>query len=106
MDSEACFRVTLQSHDKSEVTFTATGGRSIARSAANAGYRLTTGCLQGRCAICRAQLISGKVGPARRPSRNAVGDPLRRADGCILLCSVSPLSDVVVAPLSPWDGDP
>ena len=95
-------RVTLVAPDATTANFAAASGRSIVKSAQSAGYELTTGCLQGRCAICRARLLSGTVAALRRPSPNAIGDAAHRADGCVLLCSVGPLSDVVLAPLSPW----
>ena len=96
------FRVLIQDQDGAQAEFTSAPGRALARAAAAAGIVLTTGCLQGRCAICRARLLSGSVTPVRRPSANAVGNPAERADGCVLLCSVAATSDVVVAPLSPW----
>jgi ferredoxin len=102
IDNSTTFEVTLRAGDDREVRFAAAAGRSIVKSAALAGYILTTGCLQGRCAICRSRLISGQVGAARRRSKHAVSDPANRPDGCVLLCSVSPLSDVIVEPLSPW----
>lgn len=100
--SDESFTVTLLGEPDERVSFPASAGRSIVRAAAAAGYELTTGCLQGRCAICRARLLSGEVGVLRRRSKNAVGDPADRPDGCVLLCSVAPRSDVVVEPLGPW----
>lgn len=96
------FRVVLEGEAGVRVEFEAAPGRALARAAAAAGIVLTTGCLQGRCAICRARLLSGSVAPVRRPSVHAVGNPADRADGCVLLCSVAATSDVVVAPLGPW----
>jgi ferredoxin len=100
--NEPAFNVVLTGADGQEVRFVASRGRSIVKSAALAGYMLTTGCLQGRCAICRARLLEGDVGVLRKHSKNAVGDPASRHDGCVLLCSVGPRSDVVLEPLSPW----
>ena len=80
----------------------AAAGRSLVKAAQLAGIELTSGCLQGRCAICRARLLAGKVGALRRPSPHAVGDPVQRADGHVLPCSVGALSDIVLAPASPW----
>ena len=95
------FKVTLIHHGE-RTEFAASAAQSIARSAEAVGVILTTGCRQGRCAICRARLVSGSVAGVRRRSPNAVGDPAHRADGCVLLCSVAPTSDVVIAPRSPW----
>ena len=96
------FRVSLTSETQDAIEFDAPAGRSIVKSAAAAGYSLTTGCLQGRCAICRAELLAGSVTVLRRVSKNAVGNPAERADGCVLLCSVGPTSDLRLAALSPW----
>jgi ferredoxin len=96
------YRVTLRGADGAIAEFTGEAGRSIVHAASNAGYELTTGCRQGRCAICRARVIEGAVKPIRRPSKNALGSPADRKDGCVLLCSVGPASDVVLEPLSPW----
>ena len=95
-------RVTLLAADGARVAFETEPGHSVVKAAARAGYDLTRGCLQGRCTICRARLVSGTVAAIRRPSPNAIGDPVHRADGCVLLCSVGATSDLVVAPLSPW----
>ncbi len=100
--ADAGFEVTLRDEDGAEVRFHAAAGRSIVKSAARAGYVLTTGCLQGRCAICRARLLSGTVTSLRGYSKHAVSDPAARADGCVLLCSVGPRSDLVLEALSPW----
>ena len=85
------------------VTFVAREGRSIVRSARIAGFELTTGCLQGRCAICRSEVLEGEVGLFRKSSPNQVGDPMDREDGCVLLCSVDPRSDLVIQPKGPWN---
>ena len=95
-------RVTLIAADGARVEFTAQSGRSLVRSAALAGVRITSGCLQGRCAICRARLLRGSVTPLRVPSANGVGEGPLRADGTVLLCSVAASSDIELAPLSPW----
>lgn len=95
-------RVVLQAANASAVEFAAAAGRSLVKSARAAGYELTTGCLQGRCAICRARVISGTVAALRRPSPHAGGNAAARMDGCVLLCSVGPLSDVVLEPMGPW----
>ena len=96
------YHVVLHGADGAKVEFNCEVGRSVAQAAANAGYELTTGCRQGRCAICRAWILEGKVRPIRRPSKNAVGTPAEREDGTVLLCAVGPDSDLVVGPLSPW----
>jgi len=94
--------VTVTGAGGAHAVFEAAEGRSIVKAARAAGIVLTSGCLQGRCAICRGRLLRGKVGLIRRPSPNAVGSPLERADGCVLFCSVDARSDLVIEPLSPW----
>lgn len=96
------YHVILHGTDGRIAESTCEAGRSIAQAASNAGYELTTGCRQGRCTICRARVLEGLVKATRRPSKNAVGSAADRKDGCVLLCSASPDSDVLIEPLSPW----
>ena len=98
----ASHRVTLLGVDGARAQFLAEEGRSLARTAARAGYDLTTGCLQGRCAICRGRIVTGVVAAVRQPSKQALTSPVERSDGCVLLCSVGPLTDLVIETLSPW----
>lgn len=102
MSATRAFRVSLIASDGTRVEFEAPPTQSLVKAAARAGYLITTGCLQGRCAICRAALVSGEVVAVRRPSPNAVGDGAHDADGLVRLCSVAAASDVEVAPLSAW----
>ena len=95
-------RVTLVATDGARTEFQAPAGRSLIKAAAQHGLRITSGCLQGRCAICRARLLKGSVSALRARSPNAVGDAAHRADGTVLLCSVAATSDIEIAPLSPW----
>ncbi len=96
------FRITVIDTFGTRLEFAADPNRSVVRSAALAGIELTIGCVQGRCAICRARVHKGTVRPLRRVSPNAIGGPAQRDDSCVLLCSVAPTSDLVLAPLSPW----
>ena len=98
------FQIRLNHLDGGQVAFSGEPEVSIARSAALAGIQLTTGCLQGRCAICRAYLQQGSVRLRRRPSPSALTSPLARTDGTVLLCAIVPLSAVELTPLSPWTG--
>ena len=102
MSEARAYRVSLIAADGARVEFEAPPAQSLVRAAARAGLLITTGCLQGRCAICRARLLSGTVTTVRPPSPNAVGSVAQGADGLILLCSVAATSDLEVAPLSPW----
>ena len=101
-DAGPVHRVVLIAADGARVEFTALSGRSVARAAALAGIRITSGCLQGRCAVCRARLLRGSVLPLRTPSANGVGGGPVRTDGTVLLCSVAATSDIEISPLSPW----
>lgn len=92
-------RVTLVAADGTRVAFDAAPQQSLVRAAARAGILITSGCLQGRCAICRGKLISGAVAPLRRPSPHAVATD---GEGVVRLCSVSARSDLEIAPLSRW----
>lgn len=97
------FTIRLLGDAGPAVLYRAAAGQSLVKSAALAGVRFTTGCLQGRCAICRARLVEGAVTPLRRPSPHATSNPATRPDGCVLMCSIGPLSDLVLEPLSPWE---
>lgn len=97
------YRITLIDVTGTPVEFDADPNRSVVRAAAQAGFELAIGCLQGRCAVCRAHLRAGEVRALRRPSPNARGGPERRDDGYVLLCSIAPLSNLVLEPLSPWN---
>ena len=101
--TSSCFAVKLHGPKGASVQFVAANGRSIVRSAAIAGLKLTTGCLQGRCAICRARLLSGDVHGLRKHAKHAINSPVDRADGYVLLCSVAPHSDLELELLSPWE---
>lgn len=104
-DADNTWTVTLRAADGTTVSFAASAANSIVKSAARAGIRLTTGCLQGRCAICRARPLAGNFRLLRKLSKHAVASPLERADGCVLPCSIAPTSDVALEPLSPWESD-
>ncbi len=101
-DNGPLHRVVMTAADGARVEFSAQGSRSVVKAAALAGVRITSGCLQGRCAICRARLLRGSVTPLRTPSANGVGDGPVRADGTVLLCSVAADSDIEISPLGPW----
>lgn len=102
-DTPTAFDITLRGTAGPPAVYRALAGQSLVKAAAAAGIRFTTGCLQGRCAICRARLVEGAVTALRRPSPHAASNPAARADGCVLMCSVGALSDLVLEPLGPWD---
>lgn len=51
---------------------------------------------------CKAEMIKGQVKSARPLSRYATIDPANMDNNNVLLCSVTPLSDVEFRPRLPW----
>ena len=102
MNDAPGFRVTLYADDGARVEFDAAPRQSLVKAAARAGYLITTGCLQGRCAICRATLLRGVVAPLRRASPNTGAVHASDDNAVVRLCSVVAGSDVELAPFSPW----
>ncbi len=102
MTSHAPRKVTLTSDKQATVSFDCPPKISILRAAKNAGLELSAGCMQGRCYTCRSRLLEGHVVNARALSRYATVDPADLGDGRILLCSVTPTTDVIVVPEGPW----
>lgn len=100
--SAAVHRVRLRAADGASVAFDCPEGSSVFHAAQRAGYEMRTGCMQGRCAICRCRLEAGAVRSIRRPSRHAAADPARREDGHVLICSVTPTCDIELRVRSPW----
>jgi ferredoxin len=95
--------VTLVSDSQATVIFVCPPKISILRAAKNAGLELSAGCMQGRCYTCRSRLVEGRVVNSRSLSRYATVDPAELGNDRILLCSVSPTTDVVVMPEGPWE---
>ena len=89
------FRVTL---DGTDDTFNVLQGEDILSAARRAGYWLPFECGWGSCARCKATVVDGEVESLfpEAPARNE--RDLRR--NRVLLCQSTPLSDVVVKPLS------
>ena len=95
-------RVTLLGADGERVEFAVEPRQSLVKAAARAGYLVVTGCMQGRCAICRARVLSGKLVSLRAPSPYMVDSASRDDEGVVRLCSVGADSDVELAPFSRW----
>ncbi len=70
------------------------GRESVLDAAIRAGLHLDYGCNTGLCGRCRARVVSGRV-EALRPTDYGFS-PKERAEGYVLLCSVTPVSDVVI----------
>lgn len=103
MNEKAESVVTLVSDTQATVIFFCPPKISILRAAKNAGLELSAGCMQGRCYTCRSRLVEGRVANSRSLSRYATIDPADLGNDRILLCSVSPTTDVVVMPEGPWE---
>ena len=94
--------ITLVKNGKQVIRFSCPANLSIFRAAARAGIEMSAGCMQGRCQICRAILLDGRVKSRRPLSPNGTVDPANLPDGYILPCSVVATSNVVIAPRGPW----
>lgn len=94
--------VTLVNNGTGVLNFECPENLSIFRAAARAGIEMSAGCMQGRCQICRGELLSGRVKSTRPISKYATVNPAALPDGYILPCSVSPLCDTILAPRGPW----
>ena len=100
------FKISLLRDGSLSDTFYALPGVSLVNAARNAGIKLTTGCLQGRCAICRAQVLDGTFTVLKHNVKNARGSVTERVDGCVLTCCTSARSDLLLAPLGEWSRVP
>ena len=103
MSPNATPTITLVSNNQLTVSFRCPPKVSILRAAKNAGLELSAGCMQGRCYTCRSQLLEGNVVNSRALSRYATVDPADLGNSRVLLCSVTPTTDVVVSPEGPWE---
>ena len=103
MNEQVEVEVRLSSATQDSANFRCAASMSILRAAKRAGLELSSGCMQGRCYTCRSRLIEGTVRNSRALSRYATIDPAALGDGRVLLCSVSPTSDVVIVPEGPWE---
>jgi ferredoxin len=103
MSAQPRFKVTLVSSTQPTTEFSCPSKMSILRAAKNAGLELSCGCMQGRCYTCRSLLVAGAVTNSRALSRYVIVDPSNLGEGRVLLCSVTPTTDVVVHPEGPWE---
>jgi ferredoxin len=103
MSTIAVYAVTLLFAVEEPVNFPCPEKISVLRAAKNAGIELSAGCMQGRCYTCRSRLVTGTVTNSRALSRYATVDPADLGDGRILLCSVTPTSDIQIIPEGPWE---
>jgi len=84
-------RVTLVGQGRS---FEVRGRESVLDAAIRSGLDLDYGCNTGTCGRCRAQVVAGRVDALRVPDYAFTAR--ERARGFVLLCSVTPTSDLVI----------
>ncbi|MEO1766538.1 2Fe-2S iron-sulfur cluster-binding protein [Thiobacter aerophilum] len=70
------------------------GGDTILEAALRAGVPLAYGCSSGQCGTCRARVVSGEVKQVR-PTEYKLA-PAAKAQGEVLLCSTTAVTDVVL----------
>ncbi|WP_413208053.1 flavin reductase family protein [Rhodospirillum sp. A1_3_36] len=76
-------------------SFAAPEGVVLTQAAAAANLRVPTGCQEGLCGTCKLKLLEGQVHMEHHGGLTA----REEADGHILACCSTPLSDVVLADL-------
>ena len=94
------YTVTLLDKGGSHIAFPCGPNEPIYKAGERAGYELTLGCMQGRCTICKAKLISGEVKFLRPIPKEAEGCLPGAPD--ILLCSYAPQVDTTLQPYGRW----
>ena len=92
--------VTLIDRNGRLIAFSCGLNEPVYKAAGRAGYELTLGCMQGRCAICKAKLISGEVKFLRSIPKEEKGS-LPESQS-VLLCSYAPQVDTTLETYSPW----
>jgi CDP-4-dehydro-6-deoxyglucose reductase len=70
------------------------GQDTLLEAAMRAGIPLNYGCSGGNCGLCKAKVISGHVKKTRH--HDFVISEVDKSQGCILLCSNTAVSDVVI----------
>lgn len=74
--------------------FLVEGADTVLEAALRAGLSIDYGCSNGNCGKCKARIVSGEVREVR-PHDFVIGESERR-DGQALLCSVAPVTDLVI----------
>lgn len=75
--------------------FEAGAGETILEAARRAGLALPYSCLAGRCASCKATLVTGQIDYPQQPPLGLSDD--ERAHRQVLLCQAVAVTDVVLA---------
>lgn len=74
--------------------FLVEGADTVLEAALRAGLSIAYGCSNGNCGECKARVVSGEVREVR-PHDFVIGET-ERAQGYALLCSVAPVTDLVI----------
>ena len=74
--------------------FLVEGADTILEAALRAGLSIGYGCSNGNCGECKARIVSGEVRDVR--PHDFVISETERAEGYALLCSVAPVTDLVI----------
>jgi CDP-4-dehydro-6-deoxyglucose reductase, E3 len=75
-------------------SFLVEGADTVLDAALRAGLSIGYGCSNGNCGDCKARIVSGEVREVR--PHDYVLSESERNDGYALLCSVSPVTDLVI----------
>ncbi len=84
--------VTRATMNPSGKQFEVLPGQSLLEAGLSAGIALPFGCANGSCGDCRARITTGQV--QRLKTHDYVLTQAEKLDGCCLLCSNTPLTDV------------
>lgn len=85
------FSVTVQPSGRS---FTVPGGDTVLIAGISQGIGLPYGCKDGACGSCKCKMLSGSVVHGNHQSKAL--SPEEEADGFVLTCCATPLSDLVL----------
>lgn len=85
------YKATLQ---PSQHSFPVNGADTLLEAGLRAGLAMNYGCSSGNCGLCKARVVSGQVEKVRH--QDYVLSEAEKTQGCILLCSHTAASDVVI----------
>lgn len=74
--------------------FLVEGSDTVLEAALRAGLSLSYGCSNGNCGECKARIVSGEVREVR-PHDHVISE-VERLQGYTLLCTVAPVTDLVI----------
>ena len=89
--AQSFFSVTVQPSGRS---FTVPGGDTVLIAGISQGIGLPYGCKDGACGSCKCKMLSGSVVHGNHQSKAL--SPEEEADGFVLTCCATPLSDLVL----------